>query len=233
MVDAAFAATLWNPFFAKTGIRPEWIVPVLASESGVNPAKPNAQGYPYYGINQISGTYLQARGIDPQTYLTWSASQQLAQIVTGYMQAQIGAFGALQSGTRVYQSNFLPATLKTATSLDSVIATRPAAGCPAGKSSSFYCANQVFDWNKQGVITVGDLAHYVALSANQSYVKNIIASAYAVAPAGVGPETDPVYGLDFPGGSGASYTGPILLALVGLAAIGGVAAYEAGVFDRR
>ena len=85
MVDAAFAAALWNPFYAKTGIRPEWIVPVLASESGLNPAVQNLQGYPYYGINQISATYLQARGIDPQSYLGWSASQQLVQVVTPYM----------------------------------------------------------------------------------------------------------------------------------------------------
>ena len=236
MVDAAFAATLWNPFFAKTGIRPEWIVPVLASESSINPAAPNSAGYPYGGINQISYSYLQARGIDPATYLTWSSSQQLAQIVTGYMQAQVAAFGPLQSGTRVYQSNFLPATLRTAKTLDSVIASRPAGGCPGGKSSNFYCANQGLDWQHDGTITVGDLAHFVAGSASLGYVKNIIASAYAIAPAGVGPETDPVLGLDFSSGMAGgptSYAGPILLGLVGLAGIGLLAAYDAGYFERR
>ena len=107
-VDSAFSNALWN-MYAKTGIRPEFLIPVLFSESGLNPAIQNFQGYPYYGINQINGTYLQRLGIDPSTYLTWSASQQLASVVTPYMQAQIAAFGPLRSGTRVYQANFLPA----------------------------------------------------------------------------------------------------------------------------
>ena len=193
MLDAASYPALWA-IFAKTGIRPEWLLPVLQSESGLNPGAPNSAGYPYYGINQISGSYLQKRGISPADYLTWPASQQLLQVVLPYMASQVAAFGPLRSGTRVYQSNFLPASLKTATELSSVLATRPAGGCPAGITSNVYCANAVFDWQKKGTITVGDLAHFVSKSVPA--VKGAIAQAYAVAPAGVGGVTDPVYGTD-------------------------------------
>jgi hypothetical protein len=192
-LDAAFPVALWA-FSDTTGIRPEWIVPVLYSESGLNPAQPNAQGYPYYGLNQISAKFLSARGIAPADYLTWPASAQLTRVVAPYMNAQQSAFGALRSGTRVYQSNFLPATLKTATSLDSVIATQTHP-CTGGRTNDVYCANSVFDYQKKGTITVGDLAHFVSKAAGNTYVQRVIASAYAARPGE--KETDPVYGLDF------------------------------------
>jgi hypothetical protein len=204
-VDAGFPAALWQ-FFKSTGIRPEWIVPVLFSESGLRPSIQNLQGYPYYGINQISGAYLAAHGIDPKTYLTWTASDQLTKIVTPYMQAQQGTFGPLLSGTRVYQANFLPATLATATTLAAVLASKPAAGCPSGTSSDYYCANQGLDRDKSGAINVSDLASFVAQEAALAAVQKVIADAYAVVPAGVGAETDPVYGNDWP--AGASSTAP-------------------------
>lgn len=221
--DSGFPAALWY-FYNQTNIRPEWIVPVLFSESGLNPAIQNLQGYPYYGINQVSGSYLQARGIDPTSYLGWSASQQLQTIVTPYMMSQISAFGALQSGTKVYQANFLPATLATATSLDSVLAVAPSGGCGSGRTSNIYCANPGLDYTKKGTITVSDLAHFVAKEAAIPYVQNVIASAYAAAPDGVGPETDPVYGNDFPAGGGAvaSSLGPVIgvsIAALGLAGL--------------
>lgn len=236
-VDSAFAAALWQPFYAQTGIRPEWIVPVLAAESGLNPSLPNQAGYPYYGLNQVSGSYLQARGIDPSDYLTWPASRQLVQVVTPFMAGQIAALGVRpQSGARVYQLNFLPATLRTATDLTSVIATRPAGGCPAGHSASYYCANAGFDSAHKGFIDVQDLADSVAKQAANPYVQSVIASAYAVAPSGVGPETDPVYGDDYAPGAvatGANWGPAIAVGASALAAIGLVAAYQAGYFDRR
>ncbi len=234
-VDSAFASALWNPFYAQTGIRPEWIVPVLAAESGLNPGVPNQAGYPYYGLNQVSGSYLQARGIDPSDYLTWPASRQLVQVVTPFMASQIAAVGVRpQSGARVYQLNFLPATLPTAPSLTSVLARRPPGGCPSGRSSSFYCANAGFDTARKGYIDVQDLADSVARQAAKPYVQSVIASAYAVAPAGVGSETDPVYGDDFAPAAiaGGSSWGPALaLAASALVAIGLVGAYQAGYFD--
>jgi hypothetical protein len=117
------------------------------------------------------------------------------------MQAQIATFGPLQSGTRVYQANFLPATLATATTLASVLATKPAAGCASGTTSNVYCANQGLDSNGNGTIEVSDLAHFVAKEAAIPAVAAVIASAYAAAPSGAGAQTDATYGTDWTGAS--------------------------------
>ena len=153
MVDAAFPATLWNPFYAKTGIRPEWIVPVLASESGLNPSIVNSIGC--IGINQACPWAVPT----PPGYGSYTASQQLAGVVLGMYEAIIAKYGPLRSGVRVYQANFLPASLSKATALDSVLARRPSGGCPGGAANSqyVYCANSGFDTDHTGVITVGDL----------------------------------------------------------------------------
>ena len=97
-------------------------------------------------------------------------------------------YGPIRSGTRAYQANFLPATLKTARSLSSVLAVR---------GSAVYTSNPGFDYQHKGTITVGDLAHAISVSSAAAYTRQVIAQAYAAAPSGVGPEQDPVYGDDF------------------------------------
>ena len=195
-LDAASFAALWKLYDA-TGVRPEWLLPVLWTESGFNPAIPNAQGYAYYGLNQISGTWLAQHGIAVNDYLTWPASQQIAQVVTPYVAQQVGSFGALQSGARVYLANFYPAALATAKTLDAQIVCKPAGGCPpAGThSSSAYCANAGLDADHSGCITLGDLAAFVGRAASGSSVKSAIASCYALRPWET--ESDPALGYDF------------------------------------
>jgi hypothetical protein len=186
VLDEASYPALWA-LTDRGGPRPEYLLPVLYFESGFNPAAPNAAGYPYYGLNQISGDQLARQGIDVGDYLTWPASRQLTEVVTPYMLAQIAYGGALNSGARTYQAEFLPATLHTARSLTSVLTTR---GQPA------YDANTVFDWDHTGTITVGDLAHAVATMAAKPAVQSAIAEAYAIRP-GESPKSS-VYGTDFP-----------------------------------
>lgn len=200
----ASGQALWT-IYDRTGIRPEWLVPVLASESGLNPAIPNRAGAPYYGINQISGTWLANAGIDVSDYLTWPASRQLEVVVLPYMAAQVQAFGALQSGIRVYQANFYPASLKYAPGLGDVIVSSP---------SPAYTANMGLDVGRKGYITPGDLGAFVGKAAAHTYVQNVIAATYALRPSE--RETDPVYGLDF--GRARSW-GPIVLG-GGIAAAG-------------
>lgn len=185
---------LWR-IYTNTGIRPEYLLPVLFSESGFNPAIQNSAGYDYWGLNQISGSTLQRYGFTSADYKTWPASRQLNDVVLQYMAAQVRAYGPLKSGTRVYQANFLPATLKTATNLNSVIATRPAAGCPAG-AGGVYCANKGLDRENKGTITVRDLSGFIGRAAASQQVKDAIAAAYAQRPEN-GPPKDPVLGEDF------------------------------------
>jgi len=171
------------PILASMPTRPEYLIPVLFSESGLRPDVQNSLGYA--GLNQISPSYLASWGIDPADYLTWPASRQLQLVVKPYLQNVIDRYGPLNSGTRTYQANFLPATLATARSLSSVLATR---------GSDVYDANSGFDTAGKGTITVQDLANFVAKAAAAPAVKNAIAKTYAVSG---GSPRDPVYGTDF------------------------------------
>jgi hypothetical protein len=217
----ASGSALWAISDA-TGIRPEWLLPVLQSESGLNPAIQNLSGYPYYGLNQISGSYLTARGIDASDYLTWPGSRQLSTIVQPYMASQVAAFGPLRSGTRVYQANFLPATLKTAKSLSSVLARQTHSCTGTGLTNDIYCANPGLDWQHNGTITVGDLAHFISAAAATSNVQSAIAQTYALRPAQ--KPMDPVYGLDFGGGATLPTSEKVLIVAALLTTLGALVA---------
>lgn len=193
-LDAASYAALWQLYDA-TGVRPEWLLPVLWSESGLDPSISNLAGYPYYGINQISGSWLAQHGIAVGDYLTWPASEQISTVVTPYVAAQISQFGALQSGARVYLANFYPAALPSARSLGSHVVCRPAGGCGSPPFSNAYCANQGLDADGSGCITVQDLAVFVSRAASKPAVKAAIAQCYAVRPWEV--QSDPALGYDF------------------------------------
>jgi hypothetical protein len=192
--DAAYPA-LWN-ITSQTGIKPEWLLPVLWLESGFNPAVPNQAGQPFYGLNQASVSLIQTyAGVSPDVYLTWSASQQLNTVVLGYLKGLVSSYGPLRSATRCYQANFLPGTLNTARKLGDVITSSP---------SAFYNANAGLDVNHDGSITVGDLAANMARVARTPQVQSAIKTAYAAKDSATGfGSSDPtdvneiVYGEDF------------------------------------
>ena len=71
---------LWALYDAS-GIRPEWVLPMLYLESGFNPTLQNRAGAPYYGLGQDFGPYLVRNGIQPAEYLAMTAAEQLAAIV--------------------------------------------------------------------------------------------------------------------------------------------------------
>jgi len=195
-----------NAFWAiydATGIRPEWLIPVLAYESGLNPAIPNSSGTPYYGIGQNSVADISAYGggVDPTTYMTWSASQQLSTVVKGYFSRVVSKYGPLSSGIRVYQAEYLPATIPTATSLSDVISSAP---------SAYYEQNRSFDPQGKGYITVGDLGNAVSSQLSKAYVQDAISQTYALRPWEF--ETDPVYGSDFAFGGLGGFLPPLALA---------------------
>lgn len=192
MLDAASYPALWALYDA-TGVRPEWLLPTLQIESGLDPSVPNAQGYPYYGLNQIAGSALQAQGIDPTDYLTWPASQQIARVVGPYVASQVATYGALRSGLKVYLANFYPAALPSSGSLAAHVVCKPARPCVPHDPDP-YCANAALDVDHSGCITVGDLATLVQRAAQSPAVAAAIASAYRVRP---GQPTNPTYGLDY------------------------------------
>lgn len=177
----ASSKALWDIYNA-TGARPEFVIPVLSFESGLNPGSSNSLGYS--GLNGINSAFLQARGIDPSAYLTWPASQQLEQVVLPYLQGVASIYGGFTSGIRVYQANFYPASLRYAKGLDDVIVKSPD---PA------YTYNAIFDKAKKGWITPRDLGLAIASQLPHAGVQQGIAAAYQYAPQ-MGPPEDPVYG---------------------------------------
>jgi len=181
MLDAPAAYTALWQITADTGIKPEWLLPVLWLESQFNPAVPNSAGQPFYGINQASTALIQQYAdTDPQTYLTWPASQQLSTVVDGYLKSLVHSYGPLRSATRVYQSNFLPATLATAKNLTDVIASA------ANDPYNFYKYNSGLDVNHDGQITVADIAAKMKQAASTPQVQQAIVAAYAAKDSSTG-----------------------------------------------
>ena len=209
----AFGVVLWAGYDAGKLPRPEYLIPVLYSESGLNPAIVNSIGCA--GINQLCPFAWPI----PAGYTSWTASQQLAGPVTSMFGQLIAKYGPLNSGTRVYIANFLPADLPQATSLGYVLARR---------GGAVYAANSGLDFQKDGSITVGDMAHFVSKAASSSYVKQIIAQTYALR-SGESPE-DPVYGTDF--GSPNWTPGEIALTLATTVLVGLAGATAAGLLDK-
>lgn len=178
-------AELWTLKDAS-GIRPEWVLPMLYLESGFDPTLQNRQGAPYYGIGQDFGPYLTRNGVTPAAYLAMSAAAQLAAIVVPRLEGMVKAYGPLRSATRVYQANFLPSTLRTAPSLISVVAWR---------GSTAYASNAMLDASRDGAITVSDLAWWMATEAAAPECRAAIARAYVLRPTET--PANVVYGLDF------------------------------------
>jgi hypothetical protein len=172
-LSAAAVSAVWA-LYDKTGIRPEWILPTLHIESGFDPSLPNGAGSPYYGIAQNGLRDITAAGAaSAEEYLTWSAEDQLARVVTPYFVRLVKLEGPLRSGIRVYQGNYLPGTLRTARLLISVIAVR---GTPA------YDKNRVLDPLGQGAVTVAGLGLVVSQHAATPDVQAALAMAYAQRP---------------------------------------------------
>jgi hypothetical protein len=190
----AMGTALWALSDA-TGLRPEYVLPVLYSESGFNPAIVNSIGCT--GINQACPFAFTL----PAGYASFTASQQMNALVTPMFKAIVAKYGPIRSGVRCYLSNFLPAALPTCFALSSVLASKT--GSPTcwsvnpSYSESIYNAN-AFDYQKTGVIRVSDLAHFVGKAASSSAVQSAIASTYALRP-GESPR-NPVYGDDYPVG---------------------------------
>jgi hypothetical protein len=229
----AAASALWG-ITAATGIKPEWLLPILSHESGFNPAVPNQAGAPYYGIGQNGtadiATYA---GVTPDVYLTWTASQQLSTVVKGYLSAAVHSYGPLRSGVRVYQAEYLPATLPIAKKLTDTIAS--ASDDPHG----FYRANAGLDTNHDGAITLGDLASIVTAEARKQTVQQAIRDTYAARDTATVTSSSPtdineiVYGDDF----SVLQQNPFLKSLLigaGIVAVGGgvIYAIETHKLDR-
>ena len=178
-LDQPSYKSLWAITDATHGdLRPEYLIPVMFSESGLNPSLQNHAGADYWGINQISGKTLRDAGVDPHDYLTWPASKQLNRFAGPYFIGQNRQYGPIRSATRLYQANMCPATLPDAHSFDDVIARKNGTKY-RGEEASCYAGNAgLFDRQHKGYITVGDLATAIENTLKDVRVDAAIAAAY-------------------------------------------------------
>jgi hypothetical protein len=181
----AFGDALWK-VSDQLGIRPEWQLPVLALESGFNPAILNSGGC--VGLNQFCpGTYELYVNVPVNEYQTWSASQQLSGPIFAYWKSALGQ-GPIGSSTKLMVSQLRAALLKSMPSLDSVVYAAPSSG---------YRGNcHVFDPGcKKGYFTVRDIANVMVQQAQRADVRDALARVYAMRP-GEYPR-EQVYGDDY------------------------------------
>lgn len=167
MLDAAALAALWQ-IDEQLGIPPDTSVPVLYLESGLKPAA-HSSGTDFYGLNQISGRWLRASGVQPSDYLAWAASDQLLRTVLPYWR-WAEAYGPISDPGTCMWAQLAPGTLARATSNASIVYASP---------SQAYEANKWLDVTNDGAISLGDLREVLAGIASKSPVRSTIAAAYA------------------------------------------------------
>lgn len=187
MLDDDALQALWSVFDA-TGIRPEYLLPVLQFESGLNPARANAAGAPYYGIAQTSAAKLATLGIAPADFLALSAGDQIRKAVLPYFTGVVKTYGPIRSATRAEQANFEPATLAHVRSLVQILE-------PAG-TRAYLDNKSALDPLSHGAITLSDVALVMTRSAAAPAVVQSTARAYVLRPSAA-PARPAVYGEDF------------------------------------
>lgn len=175
MVDADFPAALWRGY-DKHGIRPEYQVACLNGESGINPGALNSIGCA--GINQICPNVWPI----PAGYSGWSASKQLDVIVTPMWTNWVNAFGVIDSGARLEQCNFYPASMKYARELDDTIVARNSSS--AGARAAYSANAGTFDPLNTGRITPRGIANFLKARWTPACAQ-IVADAYAQKPPGI------------------------------------------------
>ncbi len=89
-LDAEFPAAL-RTFAAAGGADPSWALLTFYCESGLDPST-HRFGTSYFGLSQLNGAWLKAHGIDPATYLGWTASKQLRDVIAPWYREQIDTF---------------------------------------------------------------------------------------------------------------------------------------------
>lgn len=180
---------LWSIYDAS-GIRPEYLIPVLFFESAgtFDPSIQNLQGFPAYGLAQTSGARLAELGITPAAFMALSQGAQIRTAVAPYFGNVVKSHGPIRSATRAYQANFEPATLGHVRGLGQMVDH-------AGTRD--YAANsRALDVLHHSAITVGDLALVMSRAAAAGPVRAATARAYVIRPQEA-PAHEPIYGEDF------------------------------------
>jgi hypothetical protein len=138
------------------GVPPNWFLAIFALESGLSPNPAGNQSYA--GISQLSVAQLQAApyGIDPATYRSWPASQQITQVVSPWYQRAVAAAKLAappDSVGALYAFNLAPGIVAAQGDDESVVLY--------SSPSAAYTSNKPLDFDGNGAITIGDLTNFL------------------------------------------------------------------------
>jgi hypothetical protein len=155
----------------RLGIRPEWQLQVMDLESALDPSSMNSGGC--VGLNQLCpSTYPRYVSAPVSDYRRWPASAQLSGPVFAYWRDAL-AYGPINSAARLMVAQLGQRLLSTAVSPNDTVLAAP---------SPEYAANSGLDLNKNGRITVQDLADVLAQRSRSPAVQEAIVRAYALRP---------------------------------------------------
>ena len=164
---------------ADIGTTPEDLLLTIALETGdtMNPhiAFCNSAGYPdAVGLNQITKTASDAMKMteaERLSLLDMTPAEQLPYVARYFIMANGGKpFATPPNAVKLYQANIAPSTVG-----GDIVYTQKTFPCHApGSGGDPYCNNPSLDYNKDGVITVEDLAFVLAkVSKRPGYQKAV------------------------------------------------------------
>jgi hypothetical protein len=137
------------------GVPPEWFLAIFALESGLSPNPAGNQSYA--GISQLSVAQLESTfHVDPATYRSWPASQQIVEVVTPWYERAVNAAKLgrpPQSLGALYAFNLAPGIVASKGDDDDVVLY--------ASPSSAYTSNKPLDYDGNGAITIGDLTDFL------------------------------------------------------------------------
>lgn len=173
--DAALAAVVAMAERHQT--RPEYLLAVWNSESGLNPKAVNPKGGAA-GLNQSMPDTLKSYGMseaDVAAYPTWSAERQLPWIEKQLAVVTKYAGHGMADAMEYYAANFwMPALKRWAGASTEIV--RKGDHTKYGKVTPdmAYKANQGFDAEGKGYITAADLQRYIDKSAGNPVYKDAL-----------------------------------------------------------
>lgn len=146
----------------------DWAL-VLYEESGWDPARRNASGAKFYGLNQMGIAELAAQGLTVDQWLAMPAEAQIPHVAR-FWQAKRKAYGPLiyASAHHLLAYNYLPARVKHHLSPDEIDYPLTSAGDvdghdANGKPYSFYSRNIAYDPPpRHGYTSIRDLKNFLA-----------------------------------------------------------------------
>lgn len=186
MLDSNFYPKLIQ-VAGELGMNPRDLLLVMYVESGLNPHIPNLREGGAYGLIQMTDSTLHGMGLNRKDIINSTASEQL-DYVKRYVQAQANFIGhPFHSATEYYHANFFPLTLKRWHGTDPEANRDVVVVSSKAKSSTerqAYTHNSGLDFNRDGIITVGDLSDYLMSKAQAKGFQQALANLNTVAGQG-------------------------------------------------